>query len=36
MHSPNEIVHIEDLFNTASLIAAFVRKLGPGTDFTPR
>ena len=36
MHSPNEIVHIEDLFNTASLIAAFVRKLGPDTDFTPR
>jgi putative aminopeptidase FrvX len=36
MHSPNEIVHIEDLFNTAKLIAAFIRKLGPDTDFTPR
>ena len=36
MHSPNEIVSIEDLFNTARLIAAFIRKLGPDTDFTPR
>ena len=36
MHSPNEIVSVEDLFNTAKLIAAFIRKLGPDTDFTPR
>jgi endoglucanase len=36
MHSPNEIVSVEDLFNTARLIAAFIRKLGPDTDFTPR
>jgi len=36
MHSPNEIVSIEDLFNTAKLIAAFIRRLGPETDFTPR
>ena len=36
MHSPNEVVSIEDLFNTARLIAAFIRKLGPDTDFTPR
>jgi putative aminopeptidase FrvX len=36
MHSPNEIVSIEDLFNTARLIAAFIRRLGPDTDFTPR
>lgn len=36
MHSPNEVVSIEDLFNTARLIAAFVRRLGPDTDFTPR
>ena len=36
MHSPNEVVNIEDLFNTAKLIAAFIRRLGPETDFTPR
>ena len=36
MHSPNEVVSVEDLFNTAKLIAAFVRRLGPDTDFTPR
>ena len=36
MHSPNEVVSIEDLFNTAKLIAAFIRRLGPETDFTPR
>jgi endoglucanase len=36
MHSPNEVVSLEDLFNTARLIAAFVRRLGPDTDFTPR
>ena len=36
MHSPNEVVSVEDLFNTAKLISAFVRRLGPDTDFTPR
>ncbi len=36
MHSPNEIISIEDLFNSARLIAAFVRRLTPETDFTPR
>lgn len=36
MHSPNEVVSTEDLFNTARLIAAFVRRLTPETDFTPR
>lgn len=35
MHSPNEVVSVEDLFNTARLIAAFVRRLDPATDFTP-
>lgn len=35
MHSPNEVVSVEDLFNTAALIAAFVRRLGPESDFTP-
>ena len=36
MHSPNEIVNVEDLYRTAELIAAFIRRLGPDTDFTPR
>jgi endoglucanase len=36
MHSPNEVVSVEDLFNTARLIAAFVRQLESHTDFTPR
>jgi len=36
MHSPNEVVSVEDLFNTARLIAAFVRSVDPETDFTPR
>jgi endoglucanase len=36
MHSPNEIVSLEDLEATARLIAAFVRELGPEMDFVPR
>lgn len=36
MHSPNEVVSMSDLENTARLLAAFVRSLGPDTDFTPR
>jgi putative aminopeptidase FrvX len=36
MHSPNEIVSLADLANTARLLAAFIRRLGPDTDFTPR
>jgi endoglucanase len=36
MHSPNEIVSLADVQNTARLIAAFIRSLGPKTDFTPR
>jgi endoglucanase len=36
MHSPNEIVSLADLEATARLIAAFVRELGPETDFVPR
>jgi len=36
MHSPNELVSLADLGNTARLIAAFIRRLGPETDFTPR
>ncbi|HSH75312.1 MAG TPA: M20/M25/M40 family metallo-hydrolase, partial [Longimicrobiales bacterium] len=36
MHSPNEVVSLEDVFGAAKLIAAFVRRLGADTDFTPR
>jgi len=36
MHSPSEVVATDDLRNTARLIAAFIRELGPDTDFTPR
>lgn len=36
MHSPNEIISLADLEATAKLIAAFVRELGPETDFVPR
>ena len=36
MHSPNEIVSVGDLHDTARLIASFIRKLETGTDFTPR
>jgi endoglucanase len=36
MHSPNEVVSLADVENTARLIAAFVRSLGPAADFTPR
>jgi endoglucanase len=36
MHSPNEVVSLEDLERTARLIAAFVRTLRPGDDFVPQ
>ena len=36
MHSPNEVVSVADLHNTAKLLAAFIRRLTPETDFTPR
>lgn len=36
MHSPNELVSLADLYNTARLLAAFIRRLTPETDFTPR
>ncbi len=35
MHSPNEMVSLADLTNTAKLLAAFVLGLGKDTDFTP-
>ncbi len=36
MHSPNEVVSVQDLRNTSLLLAAFIRRLTPETDFTPR
>ncbi len=36
MHSPNELVSLEDLDRAARLIAAFARELEPDTDFVPR
>jgi putative aminopeptidase FrvX len=36
MHSPNEMIALDDLDRTARLLAAFVRRLGPDTDFVPR
>jgi len=36
MHSPSELVSLRDLERAAALIAAFVRDLGPDTDFVPR
>ena len=36
MHSPNEMVALEDLDRTARLLAAFARKLSTETSFVPR
>ena len=36
MHSPNEMVALEDLDRTARLLAAFARRLGPETSFVPQ
>ncbi|MGH8721606.1 MAG: hypothetical protein ACREU4_06455, partial [Burkholderiales bacterium] len=36
MHSPNEMVALEDLDRAAELIAVFARRLTPDTDFVPR
>jgi putative aminopeptidase FrvX len=36
MHSPNEMVALEDLARTARLLAAFARRLTADTDFVPR
>ena len=35
MHSPNELVALEDLDRTAALLAAWVRRLETGTSFIP-
>ena len=36
MHSPNEMVALEDLDLTARLLAAFARRVEVGADFVPR
>lgn len=36
MHSPNELCQLDDVQNTARLLAAFVRRLTTDTDFVPR
>jgi putative aminopeptidase FrvX len=36
MHTPNEMVALEDLERTSSLLAAFARKLRPDTSFVPQ
>ena len=36
MHSPNEMVALEDLDRTARLLAAFTQRLSPDSDFVPR
>jgi endoglucanase len=35
MHTPTEVLALEDVENTAKLLAAFVRRLEPECDFTP-
>lgn len=35
MHTPTEVLALADLENAAKLLAAFVLRLEPGTDFTP-
>lgn len=36
MHSPNELVALEDLDRAAQLLSGFVRRITPRTDFVPR
>jgi len=36
MHSPNEMVLVDDVLNTAKLLAAFCRRVGKDMDFVPR
>jgi putative aminopeptidase FrvX len=35
MHTPNELLALEDLENTARLLAAFCARLQHDQDFTP-
>ena len=36
MHSPNEMVDLEDLENAAKLMAGFARRVTAETDFVPQ
>jgi endoglucanase len=36
MHSPNEMVDLEDLENAAKLMAGFARRVTTETDFVPK
>jgi endoglucanase len=36
MHSPNEMIQLDDVEHTAQLIAAFVRQLNAETSFIPQ
>ena len=35
MHSPVEVVHLDDLNHAAQLLAEFCASVGPETDLTP-
>lgn len=35
MHTPTEVLSLDDLESTVKLLSAFVLRLEPGTDFTP-
>jgi putative aminopeptidase FrvX len=35
MHSPNEVISLRDLEQSAQLIAEFIRNIGPDSDFRP-
>jgi endoglucanase len=35
MHTPNELLSLQDLEDTARLLAAFCARLGKEQDFTP-
>jgi endoglucanase len=36
MHTPSELLSLTDIENCARLVAAYCRRIGPETDFTPR
>ncbi|GAG18071.1 unnamed protein product, partial [marine sediment metagenome] len=36
MHTPCEMLSLPDVDNTCKLLASFIEKIGPKTDFIPR
>ncbi|HSV74624.1 MAG TPA: M42 family metallopeptidase [Chthonomonadales bacterium] len=36
MHTPSEVMHLDDIDNTARLLAAFCARITPDMDWTPR